>query len=1009
MPEPMKTTERARRFPTATPGLSPQRARERPRDARAVPRRALVALALVALNPIGCPCEAEPVESVVCDFEVSPSGEGNAIAFNATAIGDESERTWRVNNTGRGVTLDELRTTFESVNGEHYRIEIPEGTAVAANESETFVVVFAPLAEADLASSFVVSHPDVGNASCPSVTVFVRGTGFTPLDVDAGPGDAGPEDAGTFDGGPGSDGGVVEAPDGGVDIGPDSEWFAYGALEEARMGFGAVELRDGSGDVLVVGGVGEDGEALDSLERIDTATGISRVVARMAVPRAEPAVATLADGRVVIVGGRSALVGGFALRTVEIFDPVNGDTLTCADPAGCLANQGVLPQGRIGAFASATPNGDVLVVLGRTLDNGGAEVPLEGGEVISFSPLSATSLAGANGGDLLTARVGAAPVVDAASGSFLLVGGRSAGGQVLTEILRVSTTGNLVSRVGDLAFARAFAAGALLSDGTVMVAGGFSGTGLGVADVELLTGAFGTLAVESADLQLTPRVGGSLLALDGDIVLWAGGASRRVDNLPVEDSVVPETSADLVVPFGASSFLRVSPDNDLAHPRFEHRGLVVRGPGGQPGTAAFFVGGTSTAPRRSPHPHAERYLLDDNRFLTFGLMGPGAALEAGVVQGSGAALVSVGGTDPHTGRTSAAVRAFDTLTGSYVEAGELREPRRDHTITRVSVTEDQTLLVAGGRDENGTVLSSLTLYDPVNRVDRPLPVSLRTPRASHTATRLADGNPIADGAVLLCGGVGQGGAALDSCEVVVPPANPLDPTTYDTPEEVPVLAVLGRLSAGRVGHTATLLDTGEVVLIGGGDPAVDVVNADVFVPDADAPFVRPSIGAPVRARRGHAAVLLGGGQVLVVGGEVFDTVLGATRSAELYVPATETFLDLPDMEEERAAPAAFLLGDGNVLVAGGARNNPNVPGVPTRSNASSELYVVAGDGTGTFESLPDLPLSYGRSDVLFVDVFGRAVLAGGTHRDGVVSTGDERRTPITFVDFLQGAGAAFPP
>lgn len=1003
MPEPTSTSTSTA---TSAAGLAATAARL-PAFLTKIP--VFAALALVVVNPVACDCDPDPVESLVCDFEVAPSGEGNAIVFNATAIGRENERTWRVTNTGSGVSLDQLRTTFESVNGEHYRTEIPEGTSIGVGDDETFTVVFAPLAEADLASSFVVSHPDVGNASCPSVTVFVRGTGFTPLDVDAGPADGGTEDAGPpNDAGPGFDGGIVEAPDGGVDIGPDSEWFAYGALEEARLGFGAVELDDGSGDVLVVGGYGEDGEAKDSLERIDTATGVSRVVARMAVPRAEPALATLADGKVVIIGGRSAAVGGFALRTVEVFDPVNGDTLTCADAAGCLPNQGVLPEGRIGAVATATPAGQVLVVLGRTLDGGGAEVPLAGGEIVSLSPLSATALAGANGGDLLTARVGAAPVYDD-NGSFLLVGGRAAGGQVLTEVLRVSTTGNIVSQVGDLVFPRAFASGALLSDGTVMVAGGFAGTGLGVAEVELVTDAFTTAAVASTDLRLTPRVGGSLLALDGDILLWAGGVSRRVDNLQADDSVVPETGADLVIPFGASSFLRVSPDNDLAHGRFAHAGLVVRGPGGAAGTAALFVGGTSTAPRRTPHPHAERYLLDDNRFVTFGLMGPGTALAAGVVQGSGAALVSVGGTDPHTGRTAAAVRAFDTLTGTFVEAGELREPRRDHTITRVSVTEDQALLVVGGRDENGTVLSSLSLYDPVNRIDRPLPSSLRTPRASHTATRLADGNPIADGAVLVCGGVGQGGAALDSCEVVVPPADPFDPTTYDAPDEVPVLAVLGRLSAGRVGHTATLLDSGEVVLIGGGDPAVDVVNADVFVPDAGGSFVRPSLGAPVRARRGHAAVLLETGGVLVVGGEVFDAVLGATRSAELYVPASESFVALPDMEEERAAPAAFLLGDGNVLVAGGARNNADVPGVPTRSQTSSELFVVAGDGTGTFEALPDLPLSYGRSDVLFVDVFGRAVLAGGNHRDGEVSTGDERRTPITFVDFLQGRGAAFLP
>jgi hypothetical protein len=54
-------------------------------------------------------------------------------------------------------------------------------------------------------------------------------------------------------------------------------------------------------------------------------------------------------------------------------------------------------------------------------------------------------------------------------------------------------------------------------------------------------------------------------------------------------------------------------------------------------------------------------------------------------------------------------------------------------------------------------------------------------------------------------------------------------------------------------------------------------------------------------------------------------------------------------------------------------------------------------------------MSFGRSDIVFVDVLGRAIAAGGTHRDGIVTTGDERHTPITFVDFLQDPADAIAP
>jgi hypothetical protein len=963
----------------------------------------LATLGAGLLNPLACDCDPEPIQSFTCDFEVTPSGEGSTIQFNATAIGDTSERTFNIKNIGQGVTLDQINITFESVNGEHFGVDIPEGTRITVNDDESFTVQFHPLAEADISSRFVVSHPDVGNAKCPSATVFVRGTGTRELDLDAGTPDGGDSDGGVADDAGIADGGTVEPPDGGPILPPNGEWFAYGGLEDARARFAAVELKDGSGDVLVIGGYGEDGEALDSIERLNPTTGISRVVAHMAVPRAEPGAVVLPGGAnagaVVILGGRSAPLGGFALRTVEVFDPTT-NTLTCADSGGCgLGDQAAaaLPAGRIGPTVSVTSTNQIVITLGRGLDDDGNEVLLDGGETLTLGSNTVGALGNAN---LLTGRAGAAQVVDPTTGAFLLVGGRNAQGNVLGEVLRVDGTG--ASVVGALQFPRAFgAATLLLASGTVMIAGGFSGTGSGVVDVELVTNAFGgNPSVADSTLTLSPRVGGSLLSLGGDIVLWAGGVPSRVDNLNVDDSVVPDTGADLVVPFGASSFLRVSPDNDLAAGRIEHQALVV----GAQKDAAVFIGGLDTAPRRTPHGHVERFILDENRFLTFGLMGAGTALEAGVVA-SGTALVSAGGVDPHTGRVSSAIRAFDVENGAFVEAGDLREPRRDHSLTRIATTDDQTMLLAGGRDEAGTVLGSLSVVDPVNGTDRPLPVSLRTPRANHTATRLADGNPVGEGAILLCGGQGQGGELLDTCELVVPPPNPLDPNTYD---DALVLPVAGRLSAGRVGHTATLLDTGEVLVVGGGDPSIDVVTADLFAPDDTTPFVRPT-GQPVRARRDHAAVFMGSGRVLVVGGEVFDAVLGATRTAELYVRATETFTAVDDMEQERAAPAAFLLGDGNVLVAGGTRNNPNVPGVPTKSNITSELYVANADGTGTFEELPDTDLSYGRSDVQFVDVFGRAVVAGGTHRDGVLQTGDERRTPITFLDWLQDPADAFQP
>ena len=70
-------------------------------------------------------------------------------------------------------------------------------------------------------------------------------------------------------------------------------------------------------------------------------------------------------------------------------------------------------------------------------------------------------------------------------------------------------------------------------------------------------------------------------------------------------------------------------------------------------------------------------------------------------------------------------------------------------------------------------------------------------RAAHTATRLADGR------VLVTGGIRRGEAALASAEIY-------DPRTSD-------FSATGEMTSVRVGHTATLLRDGLVLIAGGLD------------------------------------------------------------------------------------------------------------------------------------------------------------------------------------------------
>src|SRR5277367_6820470 len=83
-------------------------------------------------------------------------------------------------------------------------------------------------------------------------------------------------------------------------------------------------------------------------------------------------------------------------------------------------------------------------------------------------------------------------------------------------------------------------------------------------------------------------------------------------------------------------------------------------------------------------------------------------------------------------------------------------------------------------------------------------------------------------------------------------------------------------------------------------------------------------------RANHTATLLPSGKVLIVGGVQQTFPNNVLASAELYDPSTGSFTPTGEMSTPRHGHTAVLLADGRVLIAGGQNS--------TQDLATAEVY-----------------------------------------------------------------------
>jgi hypothetical protein len=304
------------------------------------------------------------------------------------------------------------------------------------------------------------------------------------------------------------------------------------------------------------------------------------------------------------------------------------------------------------------------------------------------------------------------------------------------------------------------------------------------------------------------------------------------------------------------------------------------------------------------------------------------------------------------------VEVFNT-NGTMSLGAQMRSPRSGHTATKLP---DGNVLVVGGTTmvttDHGSgpvsaeaVTNSAEVYDVSAGVWYP-GSSLSTPRTGHTATAVLDGR------VLLAGGAGDTGAALDTFEVFNP--------------ESGVFSSAGLLSAARTGHAAAVAGKTKVVVAGGQNANGVLATADVI--DLETGTVSGLMLNSARA--GASATTLLDGKILVAGGSDGANDLA---SAEVINPATGLSTSTGSMAQPRRGHGALLLENNNtVLIAGGTNGGAVV--------TTAEQFI---PWSGAF-SLTGSPADSRRSPILSsVWKDGTAWLAAGRGADGTLALGTE--------------------
>ena len=672
---------------------------------------------------------------------------------------------------------------------------------------------------------------------------------------------------------------------------------------------------------VLVAGGGTAGAAL-----YNPSTGSFATTGAMSEARTDATATLLEDGDVLVAGGYRNPSSGVELSTAELYHPGSGTwTLT-----------GSMTVPRAGQTATLLPDGDVLVA-GGGCDQGRGNCD---------------------------------------AGSFLT--------NLKSAELYDPTTGTW-AKTGSMRNGRQFFSASLLSDGNVLVAGGFNGCDddfcSDLSSAELYEPAHGTWSSTGAMHVHREQFTATLLA-NGD-VLVAGGLNEGGFN----GNGTTYTESEIYDP-KSGTWAQSAP---MAHPRYgQSAALLANGwvlvAGGETRSGEGTAGAevyeptagiwVATGSMSAPRTDLTATVLGDGDVLAAGGVGPDGMPEetADVYHAGIGPLVSITPTTLGFGGqqvgTEGSAHMFTVtnngngdldVSGVAISGDDPGDFLARTDCTKSPVMPGGTCSVSVHFAPTSTGKRSATVAVADDAPQSPQGVTASgygggpgawVPTGSLSVGRDDDAAVLlSNGRVLVVGGQDRAQSALSSAELYDPATGRFVPT--------------GSLSGPRAYPAATLLGNGDVLVAGGRGPGpTDDSSAEIYDPTTGKwTPTTPMNGAGYDL----VASLLQDGKVLVSGfpsapAEVYDpanatwtdtgpvvapglfsseTLLpngdvlaagGPTTTAALYDPMTNDWTATGSMKSVQLGPTATLLGDGDVLVAGGETPNQGDP------LATSELY-----------------------------------------------------------------------